>query len=238
MSSENYHRNQYEQGRSDHSEASLRKKILTGMRAVLQNYISREESGTGSGMGKFDTLIHDRIMEWRIYERNRKIAKFSFYFVATFFIVPIMIMYGAFNTWYQVGTFSLGVFVVSWLMQYGKTIAIRGHAASDTYEAREGVRKAISDIWFETLLSVRLSYIYAVILLLFWVVLAYFFGSALGDLLLLWTNLFLSFFGLALVNINPDYLVALIFILNLSSLLGDYLFWKILYNRKIPKRED
>jgi hypothetical protein len=237
MSSDNFHKNQYEQGRDDYSNSSLRKKILTGMRAVLQNYISREESGTAGGMGKFDTLIHDRTMEWRIYERNRKIKKFSFYFVATFFIVPIMIMYGAFDTWLQVGTFSIGVFVVSWLLQYGKTIAIRGHAATDTPTAKEGVRKAIADIWFETILSVKLSYLYAIILLIVWAGLGYFFGSSLGEFFLGWTNLLLSFFNFELYAVNPNYLVALVFILNLSSLLGDYLFWKILYNRRVPRRE-
>lgn len=239
MSSENYHRNQYEQSRHEESEDNnLRKKVLTVMRAVLENYISREESGTDDGLGKFDTLIHDRIIEWRIYERNRKIQKFTFYFIATFFIVPIMLMYGAFNTWWHVASFVVGVFLVSWFMQYAKTIAIKGNAATDTYEGKEGVKKAIADIWFETILSVKLSYIYALILLSLWVVLGYYFGEDLGKAVTMWTNFVLNFFGLELQNVNPYYLITLIFILNLTSLLGDYLFWKINYPRKIYQGDD
>ena len=239
MSSNNYHLNQYEQNRHEEiSEMNMRKKVLTGMRAVLQNYISREESGTGSGMGKFDTLIHDRIIEWRTYERNRKAKKFTLYFIATFFIVPIMMIFGAFDSWLKVLSFSVGVFVVSWMLQYAKTIAIKGHAATDTYEGREGVRKAIADIWFETILSVKLSYIYALLLLTAWALLALYFGEDLGNIITSWTNFILGFFGFELTGVNPYYLILLIFIINFSSLLGDYLFWRLLYPRKVKKESD
>ncbi len=98
MGSGDFHKNQYESGRGEESE-NLRKKVSLGMRAVLQNYISREEGGTSQGIGKFDALIHDRLSEWRSFERTRKINKIIVYFILSFFIVPVMLMLGTFSSW-------------------------------------------------------------------------------------------------------------------------------------------
>jgi|GEM_PF-4315424 len=238
MSSKNYHQGQYELNRTDRhdesEERNLRRSVLTGMRAVLQNYISREEAGTSGGMGNFDTLIHDRIIQWRIYERNRKFKKFTWYFAATFFIVPIAIMIGALQSWWAVGSFAIGVFAVSWVLQYAKTLSIKGHAATDTPEGKRGVQKAIADIWWETILSVRLSYYYALALLFVWVVLALYFS--LGNMLVLWYSFILHFFGFSIYMVNPYFLTVLVFIINFASFSGDYLFWKINYPRRSKEK--
>lgn len=230
MSSENFHRNQYEEGRGD--EESLKKKVRTGMRAVLQNYISREEAGTSRGMGKFDTLIHDRLAEWRTLERSNKIKKFTFYFFGTFILVPIMLMFGAFNSWLGVVSFTIGVFMFSWTLQFLKTITIRAYAPSDTPEAKSGVQKAISDIWFETLYSVKIAYAFGLLLILAWGFFGYFFGENLDQIIASWVNLIINFFGIEISHVDTYFFVTLIFIINFASLAGDYLFWKIFYPRK------
>ena len=228
MGSENFHQNQYEESRDDES---LKKKVRTGMRAVLQNYISREEAGTSRGMGKFDTLIHDRLAEWRSLERTSKIKKITFYFIGTFIIVPIALAFGTFNTWLGVAGFSISVFIFSWILQYIKTITIRAYAPNDTIEARNGVRKAISDIWFETLYSVKISYAYGLLLIFSWGLLGYLFGENIDQYIIAWVNIIINFFGVEITHIDTYFLVTLIFIINLSSLTGDYLFWKIFYHR-------
>lgn len=230
MSSENFHRNQYEQGRGD--AESLKKKVRTGMRAVLQNYISREEAGTGRGLGTFDTLIHDRLAEWRALERTNKIKKFTFYFFGTFILVPVMLMFGAFNTWLSVATFAIGVFIFSWSLQFLKTITIRAYAPSHTAEARRGVKKAISGIWFETLYSVKISYLFGLLLISTWGFFGYFFGENLDQIIVSWVNLIINFFGIEITHIDTYFFVTLIFIINFASLAGDYLFWKIFYRRE------
>lgn len=230
MGSENFHRNQYEEGRGD--DESLKKKVRTGMRAVLQNYISREEAGTGRGIGKFDTLIHDRLAEWRVLERSSKIKKFTFYFFGTFFIVPIMLMFGAFNSWLGVASFAIGVFIFSWTLQFLKTITIRAYAPSDTKEAKNGVKKAISDIWFETLYSVKIAYAFGLLLILAWGFFGYFFGENLDQIIASWVNLIINQFGVEISHVDTYFFVTLIFIINFASLAGDYLFWKIFYSRE------
>jgi len=232
MGNTDFHKNQYETGRGKGEGEKLKEKVTSGLRVVLQNYISREEADTGRGMGKFDALVHDRISLWREYERNLKMRKFTLYYILTFFIVPVMLITGAFGSWLGVVGFSIGVFGVSWLLQYAKTIKIRAYAPTDSKESREGVKKAISDIWFETLLSVRLSYLWALFLLLVWGIVAYYFGDRLGNIITSWVNFIIGFFGKEITYVEPYYFVSLIFIINMSSLLGDYLFWKILYPRE------
>jgi len=54
----------------------------------------------------------------------------------------------------------------------------------------------------------------------------------------MWFNFILNFFGLEISGIDPDYLVIVIFTVNLAALLGDYLFWAILYPRKVDLEDE
>lgn len=230
MGSGDFHKNQYEQGRDE--DADLKKKVKIGLRAVLQNYISREEAATGGGMGKFDTLTHDRLAEWRTLERRNKIRKILIYFIGSFLMIPILLAFGAFNSWLAVVSFAIAVFSLSWILQYIKTITIRAYAPTDTEAAKVGVTKAISGIWFETLYSVKIAYFFGFILLVTWGLLGVIFGENLDQYIAYWVNLIIGFFNIQIVHVDTYFFVSLIFILNFASLTGDYLFWKIFYPRK------
>jgi len=234
MGSGDFHKNQYESGRGDEVD-NLKKKVRLGMRAVLQNYISREQAGSGKGMGKFDALIHDRISEWRAYERNAKIKKIIIYFILSFFIVPMMLMTGTFSTWLGIAAFIIGVFLFSYALQFIKTITIRAFAPSDSKQAREGVKKAIADIWFETLYSVKIAYFVGFLMLFIWGVVGYYLGENLDQYLAYFINIIINFFGVSITHVDTYFFVNLILMINAASLLGDYLFWKINYRRVIQE---
>ena len=143
-----------------------------------------------------------------------------------------MLMFGAFNTWLGVASFTIGVFIFSWALQFLKTITIRAYAPTDTKEAKDGVRKAIADIWFETLYSVKIAYAFGFLLVMAWGFFGYFFGENLDQIIASWVNLIINLFGVEITHVDTYFFVTLIFIINFASLAGDYLFWKIFYSRE------
>ncbi len=118
-------------------------------------------------------------------------------------------------------------------MQYIKTITIRAYAPSDTPASKRGVKKAISDIWFETLYSVKIAYFVGFIMLCLWAIVGYFFGENLDQYIAYFVNLIIGFFGVTISHVDTYFFFTIIFIINFASLAGDYLFWKINYRRKL-----
>lgn len=235
MSSSDFHKNQYREHRfndAEEKEISKKEKVMSGIRAVLQNYISQEESGTATGMGKFDTLIHDRIVEWKAYERKKKTTKFTVFIFFSFFIVPLLVIGDLLSSWSDLLVAGAILFFISYFTQSIKIFIIKGQVPRDTREAKEGVKKAIADIWFETVLSVGFSYIIAFSIIGIMGVFFYLFQQFSGDLIYSITIYFYEIMGLGIKPFNPYFILAVIMTLCLSFILGDLSYYLIFYRKK------
>jgi hypothetical protein len=228
MGSSQFNKTQYEEERKKDYN-SQQESIRRGIRAVLTMYMARERDHRNV----LDVLVHDRISEWRTMERVAKFATFKKFFFISMFFVALGGAYGIFEVFkYKVLVYvSIGIYAFS--AQFFKVIFITGQVSKKYPFQKRAVKRAIRDVWFETVISVQLAYyVFLAIILLVWGL-----ANANDHVLdivvytIYWLEelcIYLLFLD-GLEATNPVELMNIFFLANSIFIISDFMFWKLVY---------
>lgn len=203
--------------------------IADSLRAVLSNYIQREKY---QKRANFDTVIQDRIVSVKSFLKERKAKSFL---GLTILSVPATFMaavLGAFDSLTMILIIAGGIFGLSFVGQAYRAFIIRGNIGTSRDYEKIGVKKAFYDIFFETITSVQLVYYYTLLVLFFFIALA-FLNIPVMDLLeygiFKLGLLIMGTLHITEVRFHPKLIYVLIFAYPAAYVLGDYMHWKIRY---------
>lgn len=226
-----FNKRQYEEDRKKNYN-SQKEFVAQGIRAVLTMYMARERDPLNNGL---DILVNDRISEWRTLERIDKFWGFKKFMFINFFIVAMLGAFGQLNTIQSIFAYLFAISIITLIRQLIKLIFIRGNVGTKYTYQRLGVKRAIRDVWFETIISVQISYFIATAINLFLWILSLTLLSDVFSYVMGWFVSISDYLGdLGDNTVEATQLLNIFFISNLVCIWVDFIYWKLIYTRNIP----
>ena len=194
---------------------------ISSIRAVLDNFIIREVQRIE---GNFDTIINDRIVEWRQHLKKKKLKKFIYFFIFSIFLAIVSDIY---VEKYTLATY-LTIGAMAFIPQFIYYLVINGQVSTKYIEEEIGVKKALKVIFFESLMSVHIVHLFVFIIIT--IILALLAYTSLIDYFVIVVkelSVILSRIIPTDGAFNPKEILYSVFIYNTIFIFVDYIFWFI-----------